>query len=239
MQAALASALARPWPGVTGWRVNRSSAHDSPHAVVSRTRDQQRYQLACAVAPFVIVRPSSSAVRNQHGQRVGACGQIGIGSAVGDLGVQQGVGFSIRRSLLQSRLFSRLGLASVSVRPHAHALSSRGMTRSAAASWTGSLAPMTVRRITSGVISDILGATRERLSHRPPGDVMRNLGYRPALARDRVSDGTVATSGDAGRGARRRRSTVRAVAEQSGHRVGFAGVKLLILAAGKHCLDGG
>ncbi|CNU11168.1 Uncharacterised protein [Mycobacterium tuberculosis] len=54
-------------------------------------------------------------------------------------------------------------MASASV-AHGPTLSSRGMTLRSAASRTGSLAPMTVRRITSRVISDILGATANALA---------------------------------------------------------------------------
>ena len=97
-----ACAAATALRSTSGCRVSRSSAHDNAVAVVS-----------CPATSSVInwSRSSTSdiaAVRvgrtDQHGQRVRALGQVGIGSPLGDLGVQQAIGLGdARRTLRHGR----------------------------------------------------------------------------------------------------------------------------------------
>lgn len=96
---------------------------------------------------------------------------------------------------------SRSGLAIANV-VHGPTLSSRGITSRSAASRAASLAPMTVRRITSSVISDIFGWTG---NSRPTG--------QPAMFSAAISCMVVAWAATAslanGASIRRRRSRCR------------------------------
>nr|CRL77046.1 hypothetical protein CPGR_04170 [Mycolicibacterium malmesburyense] len=62
------------------------------------------------------------------------------------------------RNRFHSRCFRSFGFA-IAIDAHGPTFSSFGITSRSAASRSGSLAPITVRRITSRVISDIFGAT--------------------------------------------------------------------------------
>ena len=64
----------------------------------------------------------------------------------------------LRANRRHGRRLCRLGFA-IANDSHGPTLSSRGITSRSAASRTGSLAPITVRRITSRVISEVFGAT--------------------------------------------------------------------------------
>ncbi len=120
--------------------------------------DEQGHQL---IAQFAVGHGVAVVVAraDQHREGVSARRKVGIGSPVGDFGVQQTVGFLVlRRSERHGPSRCRLGFA-IASDAHGVTLSSFGITSRSAASRSGSEAPMTVRRITSRVISDIFGAT--------------------------------------------------------------------------------
>lgn len=112
----------------------------------------------------------------------------GIGSAVGDLGVQQGVGFFDPPSQpAPEPIVQQARVGQCERRPRAHVeqprhdLAQRGEPDRIAGAYDGPQDHL------KGDLRH-LGRHRERLSHRPPGDVGGgNLGYRPGLARDRVA----------------------------------------------------
>ena len=143
---------------MAGCRVRRSSAQDSPVAVVSCPATSNVISWSRS-STSVIARPSSSAARTSIAStsvRSARCGSARR-SAISAYS-RRSASSMCRRTPRQGRRRCRSGLAMASIATELM-FSSRGSTRRSAASRAGSLAPMTVRRITSRVISDIRGAT--------------------------------------------------------------------------------
>ena len=83
-----ASAARTAFSRMAGWRVSRSSAQDSPVAVVSwPVCDQRRHQL---VPQFTVGQAAPVRWwRAQHCQHVGALRQVRVGATFGDFGIDQ------------------------------------------------------------------------------------------------------------------------------------------------------
>ena len=152
--------------------------------------DKQRHEL---IAEFGIGHDAAvgslvTAGTDQHRQRVGACREIGIGAAVGDLGIQQAVGFGHiaaqcppRPEPLQVRACDRQRCPRGHVEQFGHHLAQRCESRR-------------VGRADDGPQDDLegdlghFGRNREDGVHWPLRHAgRRNLGHHGRLARDRVA----------------------------------------------------
>ncbi len=149
--------------------------------------DQQRHEL---VTQFEVGHGTSVFIggADQHGQHIGARGQVGVGATLGDLRVQQTVGFldtptdpPPRETALQVRTGNGQRRQGAHVDNPGNHFAQRGQ-------------PGRVGSADDGTQDDLksdLGhpwSYRELGTHRPFGDVRRgDFGHHPGLARDGIT----------------------------------------------------